>query len=160
MNPRIRPATLADIDVLTDFNARMARETEHRELDLAVLRGGVSAALKDPHKGKYYVAESEGKIVGQLLLTNEWSDWRNGMFWWIQSVYVPEAWRGKGVFSALFAHVRTLAGSEQNVAGLRLYVEKDNAGARRTYEKLGMTKTEYDMYEIDLTGTGSEERKR
>lgn len=150
MNISIRPATLADATRITEFNALMAKETENLDLDFARLHTGVEAVLRDPSKGIYYVVEIDGTIAGQLLITYEWSDWRNGNFWWIQSVYVQKDFRGKGVFKSLFEHVRSLANKEKNVCGLRLYVEKHNNRAQQTYERLGMKKTYYEMYEIDL----------
>lgn len=146
----IRTATIADAPRITEFNALMARETENLELDLNRLRAGVEEVLRDASKGVYYVAETNGVVVGQTLITYEWSDWRNGMFWWIQSVYVQKEFRGRGVFKLLFEHVRTLAEQDGRVCGLRLYVEKHNSRAQQTYERLGMKKTHYEMYEVDF----------
>ncbi|MCI0706677.1 MAG: GNAT family N-acetyltransferase [Ignavibacteriae bacterium] len=146
----IRPATLNDAERITEFNALMAKETENIELDLTRLRAGVESVLRDKSKGVYYIAEENGSALGQTLITYEWSDWRNGMFWWIQSVYVQKDYRGKGVFKAMFEHLRTLAKQEQTVCGLRLYVEEHNSRAQQTYERLGMKKTYYDMYELDF----------
>lgn len=143
---RIRRATAADEDTIVAFNAAMALETEHLRLDETVLRRGVRAALADPAKGFYLVAEAAGEVVGQTLVTAEWSDWRNGFFWWIQSVYVrPDARRG-GVFRALFDHVRTAAAADPDAIGLRLYVDRDNARARATYAALGMADEGYVLY--------------
>ena len=150
MSITIRPATLTDATRITEFNALMAKETEDIELNLDRLRAGVEAVLRDHIKGIYYVADADGVVVGQTLITYEWSDWRNGMFWWIQSVYVQKDFRGKGVFKALFEHVRALAKQERTVCGLRLYVERHNARAQQTYERLGMKKTHYEMYEMDF----------
>lgn len=149
----IRPATPADGPVIASFNALMAVETEHRNLDHAILRSGVEAVLRDSTKGTYYVAESDGTVIGQLLITYEWSDWRNGMFWWIQSVYVREEYRNKGVFKALFRHVEAKAKKQPGVCGLRLYVEHENARAKQTYERLSMYKTAYELYETDYVLT-------
>jgi len=146
----IRQASLLDSATIADFNSRMAWETEHRRLDPDRVRKGVTALLNDSSKGTYFVAESNGKIVGQLLITLEWSDWRNGTFWWIQSVYVPEDSRGRGVFRALYQHVEKLAKQRQDVCGLRLYVEAENEGARDTYTRLGMKRTSYEMFETDF----------
>ena len=150
----IRQAKTSDAGVIADFNARMARETERRRLKSNTVLAGVRNLLKDPAKGQYFVAEIEqnGKrcIAGQLLITYEWSDWRNGNFWWIQSVYVPKEFRGQGVFGALFQHVNGLARARKDVCGLRLYVEAENATAQRTYERLGMKPTHYKMFETDF----------
>jgi GNAT superfamily N-acetyltransferase len=146
----IRPATHSDARTLAQFNALMAKETENRELDPLLLQAGVESLFQDPSRGLYYVAETEGRVVGQLMLTYEWSDWRNGTFWWIQSVYVEKAFRGTGVFKALYHHVLTMAKDRPDVCGLRLYVEHDNTTAKQTYERLGMKKTPYEMYEIDF----------
>jgi len=150
MSITIRPATFADASRITEFNALMAKETENIDLDMARLLAGVESVLRDSSKGIYYVAEENGFVVGQTLITYEWSDWRNGMFWWIQSVYVQKDVRGKGVFKALFDRVRSLAATENGVCGLRLYVEKHNDRAQRTYERLGMKKTHYEMFELDF----------
>jgi len=150
MSITIRPATLADASRITEFNALMAKETEGIDLDMARLLVGVESVLRDSSKGIYYVAEENGFVVGQTLITYEWSDWRNGMFWWIQSVYVQKDVRGKGVFKALFDHIGKLAKQEKTVCGLRLYVEKHNDRAQQTYERLGMKKTHYEMFELDF----------
>jgi ribosomal protein S18 acetylase RimI-like enzyme len=146
---RIRQATLLDSATVADFNSRMALETENRRLDPDRVHKGVTALLKDSSKGTYFVAEWDGKIVGQLLITFEWSDWRNGTFWWIQSVYVAGESRGSGVFRALFQHVEALAKEAEDVCGLRLYVEAENKGAQDTYVRLGMKRTNYEMFESD-----------
>lgn len=153
-NFTIRQATPEDGPVIAAFNAMMALETEHRLLDQRVLRKGVEAILADPAKGVYYVAESAGTVVGQLMITFEWSDWRNGTFWWIQSVFVREEYRGKGVFKALFQLVEAEAKKHPGVCGLRLYVEEKNARAKKTYEHLSMKRTPYELYEIDYVLSG------
>jgi GNAT superfamily N-acetyltransferase len=111
---------------------------------------GVTALLKDPAKGIYFIAECAGAPAGQLLVTYEWSDWRNGNFWWIQSVYVAEAFRGRGIFRALFDHVQAQARSSNDVCGLRLYVETNNSRAQKIYGRLGMKKTDYEMFQTDF----------
>lgn len=143
----IRPASAADRDRITTFNLAMARETESRELDPEVLRSGVERALADPSRGTYFVAEIAGRVVGCLLVTREWSDWRDGWFWWIQSVYVAPESRGRGVYSALHGHVRDAARETGEVVGLRLYVEPSNAVAQRTYRRLGMADAGYLLFE-------------
>ena len=144
----IRQATLEDADRIVLFNQAMARETEGRILDRATLREGVRAILEEPERGRYYVAETEdeGEIVGQLAVTTEWSDWRNGTIWWIQNVYVAKSHRRRGVYRQLHFHVRDMARASR-VRGLRLYVEHDNEAAQVTYESLGMSRSPYDMFE-------------
>jgi ribosomal protein S18 acetylase RimI-like enzyme len=139
----IRRATPADAPVVVEFNRRLAEETEGVVLDLALLRAGVASALADPAKTLYFVAEDEGVVVGQLALTYEWSDWRNGWIWWIQSVYVCAEARRRGVFRALYEHVHDLARRDPGVIGLRLYVEHENHAAQETYRRLGMERTRY-----------------
>lgn len=151
----VRPARVDDLDILTTFSAAMAWETEQRRLDVTRLRQGTQAVIDRPERGQFYVTElrqespADTVIVGQLLITYEWSDWRNGNFWWIQSVYVAAAHRQSGVFRTLFAHVQTLAQSSRDACGLRLYVEKHNRRAQSAYSKLGMTKTPYEVFEIE-----------
>jgi len=144
---RVRAAAPADLAVVCDFNSLLAKESEGKTLDQDLLRPGVAAVLADPHKGRYFLAEKDGHIVGQLAITFEWSDWRNGWFWWIQSVYVrPEA-RRIGVFRALFEHVRDAAVRDSEVIGIRLYVERDNHAAHGTYQRLGLDWTGYQVME-------------
>ncbi len=147
MSISIRSATSADSRVIADFNNRMAMETENETLDNNLIVPGVSALLHDASKGRYWVALAEDRIVGQIMVTYEWSDWRNGMLWWIQSVYVHEDFRRRGIFSALYRHVKSLAAAEADVRGLRLYVEEENRGAQKTYEALGMSVTGYRVME-------------
>jgi len=149
----IRPALLADASTIARFNVLMARETESRKLPPARVRKGVHALLSDQTgaKGIYFVAESKGKVIGQLMVTYEWSDWRNGNFWWIQSVYVAKSARRKGVFKALFRNVLEKAKSDKFVCGVRLYVDSHNSKAQQTYAALGMTGTDYQVYETDFT---------
>jgi len=146
----VRAARPADAPVIADFNRRLAAESEGRELDPQTLDRGVRALLADPARGLYWVAEREGAPVGQCLVTTEWSDWTNGRYWWFQSVYVEPAHRGAGVFRALWDHVESAARRAGDVASLRLYVERDNASARKVYEKLGMAETGYLVYELGL----------
>lgn len=144
---KIRKAHSSDAASLVDFNQKMALETEGKRLDTATLTAGVSAVFSDENKGFYVVVEDEGSIVGGLLVTFEWSDWRNKWFWWIQSVYiVPEA-RGRGIYRLLYDHVKAEAAKNSNVCGFRLYVERENVHAQRVYEKVGMENTVYYMYE-------------
>jgi ribosomal protein S18 acetylase RimI-like enzyme len=143
----IRKAHKGDIDALIGFNEAMALETEGKALYTGTLRKGVEAVFEDPQKGFYLVAEDAGRVIGGLMVTFEWSDWRNGWFWWIQSVYVIPEFRGNRVYSQLYEFAKREAGSAGNVCGFRLYVEKENTHAQRVYEKLGMVKTYYLMYE-------------
>ena len=144
---QIREAHAADRALLVAFASAMARETEGKELDPAVLGPGVAALLADPLKGRTFVLEEDGTAVATLMLTTEWSDWRNGWFWWIQSVYVTPQSRGRGHYRRLHEHVRTLAAAQPDVYGLRLYVERENKGAQATYRALGMHETHYLLYE-------------
>jgi GNAT superfamily N-acetyltransferase len=138
----IRAGVAGDAEVIADFNIRMALETENLHLDPPTVLAGVRAGLADAAKARYFVSEINGQIVGQLMLTHEWSDWRNGDIWWIESVYVHPDHRGRGVFGTLYRHVEQLARRE-GVVGLRLYVEKENSAAQKTYAKLGMAMTHY-----------------
>jgi GNAT superfamily N-acetyltransferase len=142
----IRRATAADAPTIVEFNRLLAEESESKRLDLATLRAGVAAALADPdRKGPYFLAVDGDRILGQLQITFEWSDWRNGWAWWIQSVYVrPEARRG-GVFRALYKHVHQLAKRQPDVIALRLYVDRDNHVAQQTYRDMGMEEMNYFM---------------
>jgi GNAT superfamily N-acetyltransferase len=144
----IRPATLRDVEFLIHGNRSMALETEALSLDPERLRAGVRAVFDDPARGFYLIAELEGTPTGQMMITHEWSDWRNAMFWWIQSVYTLPEQRGRGVFRALYAHCEALA-KKQGVCGLRLYVESHNHTAQATYLRCGMKETVYRMFEVD-----------
>jgi len=146
----IRKATKDDTATIAEYNQALARETEGRELDPARIVPGVLAVLSDSSKGSYFVAENSGSVVGQLMVTYEWSDWRNGMFWWIQSVYVQPLFRRQGVFRALYRHVETLAKNAEQVCGLRLYMDHHNTPARRTYLKLGLQPAGYEVLERDF----------
>lgn len=153
---RIREAMAADAALLAEWAMAMAWETEHKRLDPRTVLAGVAAGIADASKARYFVAMRDVPVagreviaepVGTLMLTTEWSDWRCGHWWWIQSVYVPEAQRRGGVFRALYAHVEQLACEAGDVVGLRLYVEADNATAQRTYAALGMADAGYRILE-------------
>ncbi len=146
----VRNATRSDIPRLCEFQQNMARETEGKSLDAEVLAAGTSAVFDSPLKGFYIVAEAAGEVAGSLLVTYEWSDWRAATFLWIQSVYVDAAWRRRGVYRALHNHVVEMAEGRDDVCGVRLYVERENTVAQRTYDSLGMTRSHYDMFEIDF----------
>jgi GNAT superfamily N-acetyltransferase len=143
MPTAIRRATTTDAPVIVEFNRRLAQESEGKTLDAEVIAAGVRAGLADPRKALYFVAEAEGSVVGQMMITFEWSDWRNGWVWWIQSVYVRADFRRRGVFRALYEHVAGLARQDPEVIGLRLYVERDNHAAQQTYLRMGMQWTSY-----------------
>lgn len=151
-NPEItvRMATSADTQILTDFNLAMALETEHKSLAASTVRQGVQGLLEGTETGYYLVAESNGSAVASLMITTEWSDWRNANFWWIQSVYVHPNFRRQGIYSRLYHHVQQLARQDGRVCGIRLYVEQDNLAAQATYRKLGMSETPYRLYESSL----------
>ncbi len=153
----VRPASHADIDRLVAWNAAMARETEGKRLDAETLHRGVELALADSTRGRYFIAECDGEAAGGLLITTEWSDWRCAYWWWIQSVYVMPTHRRKGVFAALYRHVEAFARDRDDVCGLRLYVEKDNSAAQRTYIGLGMADAGYYMFEAAFTTTDRSE---
>jgi len=143
MELHIRRATPADAAVVAEFNRLLAHESEAKALDPATLAAGVAAVLADPHKGFYILAERGGEVVGQVCVTFEWSDWRNGWYWWIQSVYVRADARRGGVFAALYRHLEAAAVADPEVVGLRLYVERDNTPAQAVYRKLGLADEPY-----------------
>src|ERR1043166_4232282 len=142
-NVMYRGAQPSDRDVIVDFQVAMARETEEVTLDREVCTRGVAAVLDQVSLGRYYVAESGGRVVASLLLTYEWSDWRNGMVWWIQSVYVIPEMRGQRVYAGLYEHVKGLAAGEESVRGIRLYVDRRNTRAQHVYTRLGMNGEHY-----------------
>jgi GNAT superfamily N-acetyltransferase len=143
----IRKAQAGDAGAIAAFNRAMALETEGKALIPELVDAGVRRLLADASLGFYLVAEHEGRVVACLMVTNEWSDWRNGLFWWIQSVYVAAAWRRRGVYRRMYDFIRALARADPAICGFRLYVEKENAVAQRTYAQLGMQPTDYLMYE-------------
>ncbi|MEK7704171.1 MAG: GNAT family N-acetyltransferase [Myxococcota bacterium] len=144
----VRPATLEEATLVARNNAAMALETERLELDTETALLGVQAVIADVRKGFYLLAEQHGEVIGQMLVTYEWSDWRNQTFWWLQSVYVVPGARRSGVFRRLFDDVVARAREAADVCGLRLYVERDNHRAHATYEALGMLRSHYDMFEL------------
>jgi GNAT superfamily N-acetyltransferase len=146
----VRKATKPDLETLVAFNAAMARETEDKTLDTELLGKGVAAVLDRQGLGFYLLAEIDGRTVGQLMITTEWSDWRNGYFWWIQSVYVDAEYRRRGVYRALNNHVREEAQRQGDVCGLRLYVERNNHIAQQVYSSLDMHLSHYDLFESDF----------
>jgi len=146
----VRPARAQDADDIARFNLAMALETEGKALDPATLRAGVDAVLADARHGFYLVAEADGANAGCLMITYEWSDWRNGQWWWLQSVYVPEEFRRRGVFRALHAEAERRARATSGVIGLRLYVERENVNAQSTYARLGMHDSGYRLFETEF----------
>jgi GNAT superfamily N-acetyltransferase len=142
----IRKATHSDAAAIIDFQLNMAWETENMKLLPEIVTKGVNAVFHDQSLGKYYVAESDGRVIASLLITYEWSDWRNRNVWWFQSVYVVPEYRRKGIFRKMYGHIRQLA-EEQDIAGLRLYVDTKNTRAQKTYEALGMSSEHYSFYE-------------
>ena len=146
----VRRASAIDAPLIARHNGAMAQEIEQLELDQQRLLAAANAVIEDESKGFYLVAEDEHRVVGQLMITYEWSDWRNGVFWWIQSVYVDPAYRGRGVYTSLHTAIVEQAKTAGDVCGIRLYVEKSNENAQRSYRRLGMSRTAYDMYEVDF----------
>ncbi|UXI68256.1 GNAT family N-acetyltransferase [Tahibacter amnicola] len=147
MTVTVRPATRADIPFLAQGNAAMALETEQKQLDLALLTRGITSVFDEPRRGFYMIAERDGVAAGCLLITFEWSDWRNGDWWWIQSVYVAPEARRLGVFRTMYAEMERRARAQDGVIGLRLYVEWENQRAQQTYASLGMEQCHYHMFE-------------
>ncbi len=142
----VREAGAEDIAILTGYNQALAKETENLSLDAEILRLGIEKALR-LNDCLYFVAELDGKVVGQAMVTTEWSDWRNGVMWWIQSVYVHPAYRKRGVFQSIFKHIESLAADKAEVKALRLYVMRDNQAGRNAYQNLGMGDSGYVVYE-------------
>jgi GNAT superfamily N-acetyltransferase len=160
----VRPALQEDLDTLVRFSTAMARETEGRRLEQTRLRQGTQAVLDSPARGFYLVAEladrSPRRVVGQLLVTFEWSDWRNAVFWWIQSVYVDPAWRRRGVYRTLHRAILERAKRRGDVCGVRLYVERENKAAKAVYARVGLETSSYHMFESDFVLNGNRGRAR
>ena len=146
----IREATREDTESIVRFQEGMALETEGKVLDQVLLRDGITAIFDSSQKGFYIVAEVGSVVVGSLLITYEWSDWRNATFWWIQSVFIDANWRRKGVYRSMYDYVVNVAKSRKDICGIRLYVERTNTIAQETYKDLGMTHSHYDLYETDI----------
>lgn len=142
----VRAATSQDWQIIAHFNTALARETESKELAPEKIGPGVQAILNDPAKGRYFVAQADGQVVGQIMHTYEWSDWRNGMIWWLQSVYIHPDYRQLGVFRKLFEHLVDCA-QQEHALGVRLYVEQHNTRAHTTYDRLGLLPAGYDVRE-------------
>lgn len=146
---KIRKAEENDFEIIAEYNYNLAYETEDKKLDKDILIKGVKRILSDETKGIYHVCEVDGKVVGQIMYTYEWSDWRNGTFIWVQSVYVHKDYRGKGIFKALYNKVKEICDSSDEYVGIRLYVERENYNAQKTYQKIGMSECNYYMYEYE-----------
>jgi GNAT superfamily N-acetyltransferase len=149
----VRAATAADATIISDCNRAMALETEDMALREEVILNGVKRLLARPEYGFYVMAEKDGDIAGTLMVTTEWSDWRDGLFWWIQSVYVMPQFRRQGVYRAMYDFIRERAKDYPDVRGYRLYVERENTVAQQTYQSLGMHATDYYLYEELLPST-------
>lgn len=147
MEGTVRGAKANDMERITEFQVAMAKETENVSLNRAVVMQGVNAVFNDPAKGKYFVATAGDTIIASTLLTPEWSDWRNGFVYWIQSVYVEPEYRKSGVFRKIFIYLKTMVENDEHLVGLRLYVDKTNRRARAVYNKLGMNGEHYDLFE-------------
>lgn len=144
---QVRQAIPSDAAAIVQFQIEMAKETEDYILDRPTVEKGVAAVFNDSGKGTYYVAEDKGKVIASLLTTYEWSDWRNGTVLWVQSVFVVGEYRRKGVFSAIYQHIKTKVENDETLKGIRLYVEQNNSRAQAVYENAGMTAEHYQMYE-------------
>lgn len=143
----VRAARYKELDTIVDFQLKMARETEALELDRKQLHKGIEAVFEDYNKGIYYVAEADDEVVACLLTTPEWSEWRNGTVLWIQSVYVRKGYRGKGVFRKMYEYIKQMVELEDDLKGIRLYVEKNNFNAQKVYQAIGMNGDHYQFFE-------------
>ena len=143
----IREATLNDLETIVDFQLKMALETEDLQLDEAVLKKGVAAAITDSGKGRIFVTQDGERIISSLMITLEWSDWRNGWVWWIMSLYVVPEYRRQGVFKRMYSYIKSIVEKDEGVKGLRLYVDKRNLRAQKVYDAVGMCGEHYATYE-------------
>tara|TARA_Y100000746_G_C15297027_1_gene364051 strand:- start:104 stop:556 length:453 start_codon:yes stop_codon:yes gene_type:complete len=147
---KITQPGIEDINSLVDFNIKMAKETENKILNKKIVTKGVSEVLTDTTLGYYVIAKNKNTILGSLMITYEWSDWRNGMFWWIQSVYVEKEYRQQGVYKKMYSYIKDKALKDNSCTGIRLYVEQENKIAQSVYKKLEMKETHYKLFEIDF----------
>ena len=147
---KITQPGIEDINSLVDFNIKMAKETENKILNKKIVTKGVSEVLTDTTLGYYVIAKNKNTILGSLMITYEWSDWRNGMFWWIQSVYVEKEYRKQGVYKKMYSYIKDKALKDNSCTGIRLYVEQENKIAQSVYTKLEMKETHYKLFEIDF----------
>lgn len=145
----IRKATAADIDTLAQHNDMMAQETENKSLDWKTVQSGVKAVIDDPMKGFYLLVDIDGQVAANLMITYEWSDWRNSNIWWVQSVYVQQQHRRKGLYKMLYIEIKRLA-KQEGIGVIRLYVEQENTVAQKTYSNLGMQHSYYQLYEESI----------
>lgn len=145
----IRPASNDDVDFMVECNQRLGTETEDKTLDAATLRAGIERGLASPELCRYFIAMADGKPVGTTMITYELTDWRDGLIWWLQSVYVLPEFRQQGVFRALYRHIESLAHADPHARALRLYVRVDNERARNTYQAMGMSPSGYEVFEDD-----------
>ena len=143
----IKNANEQDIKTITDFQLKMAFETEKLVLNPEIVIKGVNSVFNNPNNGRYFIAEQDSQVVASLLITHEWSDWRNAQVWWIQSVYVKAEFRKKGIFKKMYQHISELVKNSRNLAGIRLYVDRTNSNARKVYEKIGMNGEHYQLFE-------------
>jgi hypothetical protein len=148
MTIKIREASLNDLATLADFQLKLASESEGISLNKSIVIDGLTALINDRSKGVYYLALDDKTPVGCYLITYEWSDWRNGMVWWLQSVYVPEAYRNKKVFNTMFSNIHRMIDMDPTILGLRLYVDKTNTIAQKVYSRLGMNGDHYTVFEL------------
>lgn len=147
---KITQPGIEDINSLVNFNIKMAKETENKILNKKIVTKGVSEVLTDTTLGYYVIAKNKNTILGSLMITYEWSDWRNGMFWWIQSVYVEKEYRQQGVYKKMYSYIKDKALKDNSCTGIRLYVEQENKIAQSVYKKLEMKETHYKLFEIDF----------
>nr|MBS0210737.1 GNAT family N-acetyltransferase [Planctomycetota bacterium] len=148
----VRDASSDDVAIIAEFNSRLAEESEHKRLDPNVIQRGVARGMARPEQCRYFLAEIDGQVIGQTMITFEWTDWRDGILYWLQSVFVRPEYRGQGVFRALFDHVMQTAKADPDARGMRLYVERENTAALATYGRLGMQPSGHLLYEIDWSG--------
>jgi GNAT superfamily N-acetyltransferase len=144
---QIRKAIQEDANTIVDFQVKMAKETENLELERNIVEKGVEAVFNDSGKGLYFVAEENNIVVASLMITYEWSDWRNGLVYWIQSVYVVDNYRKKGVFRLMYEHIKTKVSQDESLRGIRLYVDKTNTKAINVYNRIGMNGEHYQLFE-------------
>ncbi len=146
----VRRALESDAEIIAEYNKSMAWETEGKRLDFDKIMKGVQSLFRHPEYGFYVVAEHQERVVGCLMITYEWSDWRNGLFWWIQSVYVAPKYRQMGVYRTMYKTLREMAADHPEVCGFRLYVEKESSVAQQVYQQLGMDESPYKVFEEEL----------